>query len=88
MINRHAGRNTRQCLQAERYYQKLFTLSSDSAQLLKYNAGDIEKWCKRLKQLIIREYLKQLDSSKVYVSPSRALFRTDILLVKLYETFR
>ncbi|MEK6624224.1 MAG: YiiX/YebB-like N1pC/P60 family cysteine hydrolase, partial [Bdellovibrionota bacterium] len=72
----------RQCFQgAERYYQKLFTLSSDSAQLLKYNAGDIEEMVQATfkTKLIIREYLKQLDfkqsfSDKCYHSV-RALLR-------------
>ncbi|HAZ12266.1 MAG: hypothetical protein A2X86_03425 [Bdellovibrionales bacterium GWA2_49_15] len=66
---------------AESYYQKLFTLSSESAHLLKYNAGDIEEMIQATfkSKLIMREYLKNLDftqsfSDKCYHSV-RALLR-------------
>ncbi len=66
---------------AESYYQKLFTLSADSAGLLKYNSADIEEMIQATFQskLIIREDLKNLDfkqsfSDKCYHSV-RALLR-------------
>ncbi|MBI2520664.1 MAG: hypothetical protein HYV97_09610 [Bdellovibrio sp.] len=66
---------------AETYYKKLFTLSSESSHLLKYNSGDIEEMIQATfkSKLIMREYLKNLDfmqsfSDKCYHSV-RALLR-------------